>query len=359
MSGVLHLVCPRSLETWFEHFVTVSPGDHVEWLGEDGDLSTHQRRRVESLARDASTTVLHSSHYSLVRDADLGADLAAAGHDVVCQSRCGARHGVDKLLMKSTLDEQHIPQMAWREAGDAITPAAFAAAHEGPVVVKQRHGTEGKMLRLAPEPAVDLDPADFEEPFVSGVEYSVVLFRSPTRVVTFPSVWKGPTRRDLLPPYRRLRLCPAPRLSADMDRQLRELSVRTAAAVDSVGLTEVELLVGDDGMPLVIEINPRIAGTMRMAALAAATRIFDVPVQDAGSVHLEPTRCALELPSLGPPWNEPDAETFCTSRLTVGAESWSEVVKRLTAAEQRGAMLPPDWRTQVRDALAEVAAGAR
>jgi hypothetical protein len=203
----------------------------------------------------------------------------------------------------------------------------------------------------SPEP--NLRNTEFEEPFVSGIEYSVVVFRVPGREVTFPVIWKGETRRDLLPPYQRLRLCPAPDLTPEREAALRALSLQAAQVMDSEGFTEVELVVSDD-VAYVIEVNPRIAGTMRMAALATDTRIFDLPGRLDCAGDLFSSSCTVEMPWLGEPWNDPAQRVYCTSRLTAAAATWDGVMTLVDKVLERGASVPPEWRRSFDLALREL-----
>lgn len=354
-SHILHLVSPSSLESWFTHFVTFGDGDRIEWLGEHPTLSVSADRQVCSHHADAHLTILHSSHATLIRDVALAKRLEdTAPRRLIRQSATAAVLGTDKLAMKRQLEAWSLPIIPWRHPSDSVTSQQFAADHEGPFVVKLRNGTEGRALRLRPTPEVDLGDDEFEEPFVAGTEYSVVVLRVGDRQLTFPAIWKGPTRRDLLPPYRRLRLCPAPDLSADRDDELRVLSLRAATALASEGFAEVELIIDLEGHARVIEVNPRIAGTMRMAALACDQRIFDLPAEDAARGHLSAQRRVVELPCQGKPWNDPAQLIYCTSRLTAAADSWGELPARVDAALGAGATVPLEWRRSLDQALSEL-----
>lgn len=351
---ILHLVSPSSLKSWFTHFVTVGEGDRIEWLGEHPTLSVAADRQACGYHADADRTILHSSHGTLIRDVALAKRLEdAAPRKLIRQSALAAVLGTDKLEMKRQLEAWSLPIIPWRHPSDGVTPGQFAAHHEGPFVVKLRNGTEGRALRLRPTPEVDLEDGEFEEPFVGGTEYSVVVLKVGIRQLTFPTIWKGPTRRDLLPPYQRLRLCPAPDLTADRDAELRALGCRAAAALASEGFAEVELIVDSEGHARVIEVNPRIAGTMRMAALACDQRIFDLPVKENARGHLAARRCVVEMPFRGEPRNDPAQLVYCTSRLTAAADSWGELPARVDAALGGSSAVPLEWRRSLDRALSE------
>jgi carbamoylphosphate synthase large subunit len=351
---LLHLVSPDSLRSWFAHFVTLGAGDQVRWLGEDPALTPDVTGQLLAATKGADLIVIHSSHHTLIRDVTLAGTLGAGGSRVMHQSPKAALLGTDKIAMKRIFDESGIPTPPWRHRYRGPTVAEFRRAHDGPFVVKLRNGTEGRELRLRPSPDPDLSNFEFEEPFVDGVEYSVVIFRAPGRNITFPTIWKGATRRDLLPPYRRLRLCPAPDLSPERDAALRALSLRAAEVMDSDGFTEVELVVSADEEVYVIEVNPRIAGTMRMAALATDTLIFDLPGMHDVVGDLASGSCSVEMPWLGEPWNDPQQRVYCTSRLTAAAASWGDVLALVDSVIDGGTSVPLEWRRSFDLALKEL-----
>jgi biotin carboxylase len=352
---ILHLVSPSSLQSWFTHFVTLGDGDRIEWLGEHPTLSVAADQRTCGYHAEADLTVLHSSHDTLIRDIALSSRLeGTAPRRLIRQSATAAVLGTDKLAMKRQLEAWSLPIVPWRHPSDGVTPEEFAARHEGPFVVKLRNGTEGRALRLRPTPEPELADGEFEEPFVGGTEYSVVVLRVGGRELTFPAIWKGPTRRDLLPPYQRLRLCPAPDLSTERDDELRSLSLRASAAMASEGFAEVELIIDGEEQARVIEVNPRIAGTMRMAALACDQRIFDLPAREDAHGHLAAQRRVVEMPHQGEPWNDPAQLVYCTSRLTAAADTWGELPARVDAAIGAGSAVPLEWRRSLDLVLSEL-----
>jgi hypothetical protein len=352
---LLHLVAPDSLKSWFRHFVTLGAEDRVRWLGEQPTLPAEVTSEVLAEHHKADLTVIHSSHHTLIRDVSLAGELGYDPATIVHQTAKAAMLGTDKLAMKQAFDACGVPTLPWRHpGGGGATIDDFKRMHSGPFVVKLRNGTEGRALRLQPAPDPGLRMSEFEEPFVDGIEYSVVLFRTLGRDVTFPTIWKGATRKDLLPPYQRLRLCPAPDLSPEQDTSLRALSLRAAETMDSEGFTEVELVVDTHGHAQVIEVNPRIAGTMRMAALAADQRIFDLPARRDVNGDLATHRCSVEMPWLGEPWNDPGRMIYCTSRLTAAAASWDALIALVDEVLDGGAGVPLEWRRSFDQALREL-----
>jgi ATP-grasp domain len=342
-AGVLHLLSPTSVEAWFRYFVTLGTHDEVAFLGENTAISDSALAHVLALHTRSRSTHIHSSHHSLSRDVALGEYLSVHNPVVTYQTPFAASVGLDKLVMKRVLDDQGLPSVPWRCAGQDILSSAG-----GPFVIKRRHGTECRDVRLALRPTPELSDDEFEEPFISGVEYSVVVYRAPGRCVTLPVVWKGPTNIDLVPPFRRLRMCPAPSLTQGEDLYLRRLSAAVVESIDSVGFAEVELIVDSVGTTQVIEINPRVAGTLRISAVAANVNAFDIPSQVSLPSDLPALRCAAEFPASEPRRSEPDQLIFATSRVTVGGRGWSDV---MATVERASAETDPLWRRHIEVAL--------
>jgi hypothetical protein len=319
-----HVVAPASLRTWFEFFTT-NTADQIHHVGEGdaypGDL-------LGSLKEAGATHVaVHSSHSSLLRDCDIAGELRGAGMVVVAQNRGCAEIGLDKTRMKRFLES----------AGFSV-PSSVSTDKRW--VVKRCGGTEAAGMRLEREvPA--LEPGEFAEQFIDGDEFSVVLFAWGGRVITFPPVYKGPTRIDLIPPYRRPRVCPAPESFARHCQALRSVARGVAVAAGCEGWMEVEFVLTTAGEPVILEFNPRVSGTMRLSAMASRVPVFDLP-HLMGSVpdDIRAVRYGAELPWRGSPIANPAADVFATSRMTAAADSIPELAAKIAGL---GAAPVPYW----------------
>jgi hypothetical protein len=322
--AVEYLVAPESTRIWFAHFLADRDRGRVRFLGEDPE--TVPPDRLAGL--DPASTrlvVFYSAHETLDRDDRIAAALREQGHAVLSQSPLSVRLGVDKFAMKRFFDEHAIPTPPWVCGGGF--PMGFPA--DGPVVVKARGGTQSRDMRLVARSALALGPHEFAEPYLDGIEYSVLVYRDAFRHVVFPPVWKGANGRDLTPPWRRLRLCPFPGLSPELDGRLRSSALGIADAAQTLGFVEVEYLVVADGRELVLEINPRVSGTMRIAALATDVPVFSVPNLPDLVGALPAQRYAAETPHSGPPFIDAAAGVYATSRLTVVADDLPGLHDRL------------------------------
>jgi phosphoribosylaminoimidazole carboxylase (NCAIR synthetase) len=324
LSTTVYLVAPHSLRTWFPYFLDEAEDNTVVFTGEEPEVDLDTV--VEALRRrPARTAVAYSSHETLERDCELVERLRGLGLRAWGQSRTCAALGVDKFRMKSFFDAHSFPSPAWAHAGNLER----LPRRDTPLVVKQRRGTQSVGTRLERRASCRLGADELCEPYHDGIEYSVLVYRDPHGEAVFPPVWKGATSPELVPPWRRLRLCPPPDPAPALERRLRDLARDVAIASDCQGFVEVEYLATGSGEVLVLEINPRIAGTMRIAALASGLPIFSLPGMPHLRGDLETVRWAGEVPYSGPPFSDAAAAVFATSRLTLAGRSLEELRLRL------------------------------
>lgn len=193
------------------------------------------------------------------------------------------------------------------------------------LVVKRRFGTQSQGTWLADAGTDSIAPDEFAEAYLDGCEYSVVVYREGDSVATFPPVWKGSVSPDLTPPWKRLRLCPAPAESEAPDAELRAVAGHVARAANAQGHIEVELLATTAGEVVVLEINPRVSGTMRISAMATGLPIFSLHKLPGTRGELQAVRQAGEVPYHGPAVVDPGRQLFATSRVTVAGADRAEV----------------------------------
>ncbi|GAA3732057.1 hypothetical protein GCM10022225_12470 [Plantactinospora mayteni] len=318
-----HLVMPASVGIWFPHFLGSNGTDRTLVLGEAPAVDVGVVR--DALSRIGSRrVVLHSGHDTLYRDRTLAQALAGSGFRPIAQSGRATRIGLDKRLMKEFFDARGCPGLPWT-TGDRLP----GVAGDPLVVIKDRHGTQSRGTVLARLSDRAPAPDEIAELYADGVEYSMVVFRDGERVVTLPPIWKGPTSTELVPPWRRLRLCPYEPIDPALERRLRDDARALAVSADAVGLIEIEYLVTADGVARVLEINPRVSGTMRLAAMATGLPIFALYDDHTVSGDVAATGHAAELPYRGAPVCDPAGGVFATSRLTVVADDPGRALDKL------------------------------
>jgi hypothetical protein len=328
----LYLIAPDSLKSWYASFVAPGPGDEVMFTGEGANLPI--ATLLVRLGRQGErTAVFLSSHATLARDTAAAVRLRERGHRVLVQSHRCATLGVDKLAMKAFFDAAGFATPAWARADGGYQ----LGSPEHPLVVKSRWGTQSIGVRLESEGQFRLAPDEFCEDYLDGVEYSVVVYRDERGCAVFPPIWKGPTSPALIPPWRRLRLCPFPGLPSSVEGELRRMGRRIAEAADCAGLMEVELLLTPAGHVHVLEINPRVAGTLRISAMATAIPIL--AMHNRPELRGELTACcfAAEIPYSGEPYSDPQHHIFASSRLTVAADSLAGLRNRLRDLDEAAA----------------------
>ncbi|GIH25281.1 hypothetical protein Aph01nite_35910 [Acrocarpospora phusangensis] len=321
MSGFIHLVGPGSVMSWMPYFRAAGDDDPVVPLG---PVDPVDPRRLEQLCA-GRVAVFVSDHDTLLRDRALADRLETAGHRVLCQSHRAVLLGMDKLVMKEFLRAEGFPTLPWWHARER----ADGEGLDGAVVVKARHGTQSQGIRLLGPGGPPVTAREFCEPYRDGIEYSMIAYRDAERLVIFPPVWKGPTGRDLVPPWRRLRRCPLPEPDPVLSELLYELTAGIAVRAEITGYVEIEYLVPEDGGPLVLELNPRLSGTMRLAAMATGVPVFSPHTLQKGHGRPPAVRLAAEIPHDGPAWSDPEAGVFATSRLTVAADDPAALLAKL------------------------------
>lgn len=327
VDATLYLVSPVSLESWFSYFVDEAAGDEVAFIGEQDEVDKCSIRMLLE-TQPASTIVVCSSHETLARDSALGDALRPYAARTIAPSATSVRVGGDKVEMKEFFDRRGFPSPGWARSADARALGSDDAL----VVVKRRDGTQSVGTRLARLGDCALTDDELCELYVDGVEYSVVVYRDDEHELVFPPVWKGATSELLVPPWRRLRTCPDPRLQPEREQELRRLARAIAREADVQGHLEVEYLVTPAGEALVLELNPRVSGTMRIAALAARAPIFSLHRLPPLVADLRAARCAAEVPYDGPAFADPEREVFATSRLTAAGRSFAEVRGKIESA---------------------------
>lgn len=305
------MLAPASVATWFEPL----GGDPAAMIliGEGGRLADET---VESISEAARNCVLriHSGHDSLIRDLQLAEKLRCSGALVYSQSTEAVEAGLDKVVARRVMQDAAVPLTPW---GLGETPGTED------ILVKARESTQSRSIGWG-QATRTLEPETYWEQWIDGPEYSVTGYRENSVLTLLPIVAKGPTRRDLLPPWRRPRWV-KPGEPIRGAEAMYAYSSTIAEVLDIWGFFEVEFVVGEDVR--VIEVNPRISGTLRLAAMAADVRIFAQGVLSNNAGILEPVLAGLEVPYEGDPVVEPGL--IATSRLTCVAGTMDDVVREI------------------------------
>lgn len=306
------MLAPASVATWFEPL----GGDLAAMIliGEGGRLAEETAASLSEAAR-YSVLRIHSGHDSLIRDSRLANELRRTGARVYAQSTAAVGAGLDKVAARRLMQAASVPLTPW---GLDKTPGTQD------VLVKARESTQSRSIAWDSAATGALGPDTYWEQWIQGDEYSVTGYREDGVLTLLPIVAKGPTRRDLLPPWRRPRwVMPGEQIRGA--EAMYSHSGTIAEALDIWGFFEVEFVVGQDVR--VIEVNPRISGTLRLAAMAADVRIFAEGVLQGSPGILQPVLAGVEVPYEGEPLVEPGL--IATSRLTCVGGSIDDVVREI------------------------------
>ena len=259
-----------------------------------------------------------SSHRSLKKDILFVQTLRENGYTVHCQTEHAASLGTDKIGFKQFLYNNNMPTPEWTSSGSSIYI-------DDSFVVKTSNSTETQGVNWYNKQG-ELAENEYCERYTAGEEYSVNVFSKDNSNVIFPVVYKGRTSKDLMPPYKRIRYCGKhdKRLLAYIE-QMQTLSKQIATKVNNYGFMEVEFILSDDGRLYIIEINPRISGTLRMSMLSTGKASFDYLVTPIRDGVLDCINTVFEHPYQGKPYYDIDKNIFCTSRATLVANTQSEL----------------------------------
>lgn len=243
---------------------------------------------VVQLPRDADAGALAAAALALRPDAVVSLALldphvqrdAAVAHALrpipaVANSPEATAAANDKYATKTLLAAHGLPVVEAIKVEDGAQALAAAARLGYPVVLKRNDGYSGMGMRLF-EDAAQMEAYYRRSPgtmlveaFAPGLELSVDVLGWEGRHRAMTVVSKGQTDRNLRRhPIYRLRLAPHP-LPPALDARVREVAESAVRLLGLTGVAECEMILGGDGVPRVLEINPRIAGTLRLSAAAS------------------------------------------------------------------------------------------
>lgn len=117
------------------------------------------------------------------------------------------------------------------------------------------------------------------------------------------------------------------------------IAERLAEATGISGLLEVEYIVTPDKRPLAIEVNPRLAGTVLMSAMATETRIFNLlgyGVQNHEHASRPATCYTIEMPWQGKAPKTPPQGVYFTTRMTVGGSTYQQILEKIQQVIKMG-----------------------
>ncbi len=336
MINTIVICCSTSVGGWWSKFCSLHVVDVICWRFDAVTPSADDVvRMVSTFDRMTTSVAVLSEHETLQRDAVLVDTLRSVGYRV---AGCGTNEAMfewNKPWAKQLFDRLDIVTPAW----SLTRPGSICDS-----LFKQSAGTQSKNVLWADSQNELGEAKGYFETYVQGTEYSAIVFAREKDYTILPLVWKGATNAQLIPPFERLRLCgegvPATSDIGGLDSAIE----RIANAICSPCLLEIEFIVDEHNQYHIIEVNPRIAGTTRLAAMAGDGKIIDLMFLAPKAVSIRhriglPKLCA-ELPVVesGEPFSSDSV--FATSRLSIVGGSTLQVWERFLVAESLG------WKVQ-------------
>jgi hypothetical protein len=330
--SVIVICSSPSVEKWWRHFTSAFVEHEVLWPASDPRSHLEIADALTNLEA-ASPILVLSEHFTLARDALLVDLLRRRGRDVVGTGPEDSLFELDKIAAKRRFETRGVSTPRW-----GTVPLNCRRQLRKPSQSTQGMGIAWHSAATHGDPAENVHY--YYEEFLSGTEFSVNVVISIDGAVHFlPPVWKGETDESLVPPYRRLRLSGLQRPRQFADNALIAVADKVVHLFAGPCILEVECALVD-GQPLVLEVNPRISGTTRMAALAGGVKFLDLcfPGHEAGLKRA--VCCVGEMPLLS---RGDDAalspKMFATSRMTVVADGLGGLVSQFEVAQATG------WKT--------------
>ncbi len=318
----IFFVAAISTTFWIDSFISKGKASVLK-LDEN---HTYEIKEVEqmlkSITEDKGSIKVYfvSSHRSLLRDYYLSSELQRLGYDSSCQRLDMILLGIDKVKMKSFFNKYAIRTPKWTENNDTI---------DGSYLMKDRYGTAAEGISYKTNNSREYRGKYLEE-YKEGVEYSVNVFRNHNKELTFyPVVWKGETNAKLIPPYKRLRVVgPYKKKFEALVKKLYKVSRKVCNSVDNYGFIELEFIVSNEEV-LLLEINPRVSGTLRVSSMACGFNTFDNYLDEKKGAVLKPNKIAIEFPYEGEYKKNDSMGYICTSRATFVGDSIDEIIRNI------------------------------
>ena len=119
--------------------------------------------------------------------------------------------------------------------------------------------------------------------------------------------------------------------------QMNDIAVRVAKLIENIGFMEVEFIVDSSGKVLILEINPRVSGTLRMASMACDSMCFDLLLDETMmkcNKRLECVHNVLEIPCLGKNFSSEEQDIICTTRASFCFNDLDEMVSKIKTVKR-------------------------
>lgn len=220
--------------------------------------------------------VFVSHHLTTQRDAEV----APRWRNSIAQSLNAAGLAFDKRKMASIAEG--VPGVEPLPEFDVHEARMWIRRRPGRAIIAKRIGeTEGRGIAvIESEDALgtfvegEYDASYVLQPFITGHELSVNVVGAGGRSHFYPTVYKGVNARPLVHAAARRRVCPGHRFANVDGNRIERVSRDIVDAIDGQCLVEIEYV--DTGEDLfLVEINPRLAASLRMSMAADGVNAFE------------------------------------------------------------------------------------
>jgi hypothetical protein len=348
LSKIIHFILgSQAWEPWINDFLIKS-----DVITSECNSSPQLEEQLAAVRRTKPDAVIFLGHHeTLERDLIWAHELRGLAPRIVLPNSTITELAYDKrkmgILAASAKEFSAIQELTRDEAVYRLTGESSS------VILKRVKGTEGVGFRVIPD--VNTLEQLFSEsqasssdwmlqPFIQGREVSVNIFRTNGKFGVFEPVEKGLNGLASVHPSKRTRYCPSPMLTEAQKKALYRASEELATLVNLDGVAELEFIVAGDAAYF-LEINPRIAATMRMNCLACRRSLFQelgeslfevgsssrVFPAEAYSQEFPLPTSAEKFRNSGSPW----PGVWITSRVTVAADSPEALMARVEEVKRR------------------------
>jgi len=313
--------CAQSLRNLGHDVTSVDAADGAVLPAGQEETAARTLEAVRTLPRQAMLEALRTEavmeaevvflalHGRWGEDGTVQGALEMAGKTYTGSGVLASAVAMDKAMSKRVFEREAIPTPHWMLLEAGVSGRALDVKLLGgyPLVVKPN--SEGSTMGLTIvrhpselQPAIGLaseyDSHVLVEQYIEGRELTVAVIGE----VAYPVVEIEPKSGfyDYAAKYTKgasVYTCPA-KLSTELSKHIRELSLETAQALDCSGVSRVDLRLSEDDEPYVLEVNtlPGMTPTSLVPMAAAAkgmsydqlvARILDLALADSKGRNLE------------------------------------------------------------------------
>lgn len=119
------------------------------------------------------------------------------------------------------------------------------------------------------------------------------------------------------------------------EEEMQSIALRLGEQINNYGFMEAEFVIDDKGKIYLLEVNPRVSGTLRIAALASDTKCFNLLFKSTIRENkLEAKYNTYEIPYRGRGFFDEKNDIYVTSRATFAAKTDSEIENKLRSLNE-------------------------